>query len=281
MSLARSIAPTRTGEGAYRFEVSPAWSFRKTSGGVLVSCALAAAREALGEVAPELELLSATAAFIEPLDAGVLEAEVEILRRGRSAAQVRARLFAKGSAGLEALATFARERPETGFDVLIAEPPAATPVADALDIGADDHPNNWHVRTPFFQNFDTRLAIGTPFWRDRSGVGIYREVGRWFRYKEPPVRGEAIDPLALPPIADTMPAALWQFLGPGRPFYAPSLDLTVHFLEPAPVGWLLSKSYVRWAGRGYATGEAEIWTEEGRLVGFATQMMMIATRQRR
>jgi len=278
VSLADDIATTPgDAPGVYRLELSDAWDFRKPSGGVLTSCALAAARAEIGD--DSLSLLSATATFLEPLDAGPLEATVEILRRGRSAAQVRAHLFAEGSRGLEVTATFARERSASGFELLIARPPEAVPVAEALDIAGDKDPANWHVRTRFFQNFDARLAIGTPFWRDSSGAGIHREVGRWFRYHEPPERDGSLDPLGLPPIADTIPAALWQFRGPGEPFYAPSLDLTVHFLEPAPLGWLLNKSYVRWAGRGYATGEAEIWTESGRLVAYATQTMLIARRK--
>jgi hypothetical protein len=58
-------------------------------------------------------------------------------------------------------------------------------------------------------------------------------MGRWFRYLVPQATADGrLDPLALPPIADTIPPALFQKLGPdGPPFHAPSLDLTVHFLE--------------------------------------------------
>jgi acyl-CoA thioesterase len=78
-----------------------------------------------------------------------------------------------------------------------------------------------------------------------------------------------------------MPAALIQKLGPpGPPFSAPSLDLTLHFLDDTSSDWLLVVSYVRRARAGYATAEAEIWSEDRRLIAFATQTMMLRERSR-
>jgi acyl-CoA thioesterase len=85
-----------------------------------------------------------------------------------------------------------------------------------------------------------------------------------------------LDPLAIPPVADTMPPAIHQGLGPRGPrYHAPSLDLTVHFLDPTASAWLLINAYARRARVGYATAEAEIWGEDGRLVAYTTQTMML------
>ena len=102
-------------------------------------------------------------------------------------------------------------------------------------------------------------------------------LGRWFRYRVPQrLANGRFDPLAIPPIADTMPPALIQKLGPDhQPFHAPSLDLTVHFLEDTDSQWLLTYVHARRARGGYATAAAEIWDREGRLVATATQMMML------
>ena len=59
-----------------------------------------------------------------------------------------------------------------------------------------------------------------------------------------------------------------------EPFHAPSLDLTVHFLEDTS-GWLLVNA-TRRACAGYAPGGAEIWDDRRRLLAFATQTMMPA-----
>ena len=78
------------------------------------------------------------------------------------------------------------------------------------------------------------------------------------------------------PIADTMPIALRMKLGPDRgQFHAPSLDLTMHFLEDTTSQWLLVDVHARRARGGYATADAEIWDDRGRLVALATQMMML------
>lgn len=267
--LLADIAAQPLGEGRYAVELPASWSFRLPSGGVLMSAALGALQKEIDD--PELSPLSATAVFLEPLEAGPLVAECEVLRRGRSVTQGRARLAQNGAAaGLEVTGVFARDR--SGPGVLAAEPPPAPPVEDAVEVGPGDR----RPPLPFFENFDIRLAIGAPFWREDALPGESAEVARWFRYRRPPVAASGeLDWLAIPPVADTMPSALHHKLGAAERFYAPSLDLTVHFLEPTAPGWLLARSYVRWAARGYATGEAEIWSESGRLVAYAAQTMLI------
>ena len=105
-------------------------------------------------------------------------------------------------------------------------------------------------------------------------------IGRWFRYRVPPLLADGrFDPLAIPPIADTMPPALMQTLGPdGPPFHAPSLDLTIHFLEDTTAEWILTWVHVRRARGGYATADCEIWDDAGHLIAFATQTMMLRRR---
>jgi acyl-CoA thioesterase len=102
-------------------------------------------------------------------------------------------------------------------------------------------------------------------------------MARWFRYLVPQhLEDGRFDPFAIPPIADTMPPALIQKLGPKRePFFAPSLDLTLHFLEDTTSQWLLTDVHVRRARAGYASAQSEIWDQKGRLVAVAMQMMML------
>src|SRR5690606_4094100 len=127
--------------------------------------------------------------------------------------------------GLEVSATFGRDR--DGVDVLDAAPPQVPrpeqlPELDRVRVlGTDAEPR-------FFANFDHRLALGHPWWTSDWEPGPAR-MARWFRYRVPQRGADGrFDPLAIPPIADTMPPALVQKLGPRRePFHAPSLDLTV------------------------------------------------------
>ena len=73
-----------------------------------------------------------------------------------------------------------------------------------------------------------------------------------------------------------MPPALIQKLGPRHaPFHAPSLDLTVHFLEDTTSQWILTAVHARRARAGYATAAAEIWDDRGCLIALATQTMLL------
>jgi acyl-CoA thioesterase len=275
MDLARDTAVTRlkVAPGWYTADLPATWNFRTPSGGVLMTVAMRAMQEELADSA--LRPVSANTHFCSPVPAGPLEVRVEVLRHGGAAAQVRAQLSstAMPGPGLEVSATFGRDR--KGIDMLDAEPPpvpaplAAQPLDDLRELSRTFEP-------PLFKNFDMRLAFGHKWWREGWEPGPAR-LARWFRYRIPQRRADGrLDPLALPPIADTMPPALIQKLGPQHEaFHAPSLDLTVHFLEETGAEWLLTDVHVRRARAGYASADCEIWDDQGRLVAFATQTMML------
>lgn len=272
--LATDTAVTRlkVAPGWYTANLPDVWNFVTPSGGVLMTVAMRAMQEELAD--SDLRPVSANTHFCSPVPAGPLEIRVEVLRHGAAAAQVRAQLSSTTvpGPGLEVSATFGRDR--AGIDVIDTSPPeVARP--EALDPMVVREMRR-HFVPPFFANLDTRLALGHLWWTPGWKPGAAR-IARWFRYKVAQRLPDGrFDPLALPPIADTMPPALIQKLGPDhQPFYAPSLDLTVHFLEETTAEWLLTDVHSRRARSGYATADAEIWDDGGRLVAVATQMMML------
>lgn len=268
-----AVTRLRVAPGWYTANVPSAWNFRTPSGGVLMTVAMRAMQEELGD--PGLRPISANTHFCSPVPAGPLEVRVEVLRHGGAAAQLRAQLSSTSmpGPGLEVSATFGRDR--DGIDLIDTEPPEVLPPDEAPElemlIGTvrDSRP-------AIFANFDTRLVLGAPWWESDWTPGP-AQLARWFRYKVPQRRADGtLDPFALPPIADTMPPALMQKLGPNHePFHAPSLDLTVHFLEDTDAEWLLVNVHARRARAGYATASAEIWDDRRRLLAFATQTMML------
>jgi acyl-CoA thioesterase len=268
-----AVTRLRVAPGWYTANVPSAWNFRTPSGGVLMTVAMRAMQEELGD--PGLRPISANTHFCSPVPAGPLEVRVEVLRHGGAAAQLRAQLSSTSmpGPGLEVSATFGRDR--DGIDLIDTEPPDVLPPDEAPElemlIGTvrDSRP-------AIFANFDTRLVLGAPWWESDWTPGP-AQLARWFRYKVPQRRADgSLDPFALPPIADTMPPALMQKLGPNHePFHAPSLDLTVHFLEDTDAEWLLVNVHARRARAGYATASAEIWDDRRRLLAFATQTMML------
>jgi acyl-CoA thioesterase len=238
-----------------------------------MTVAMRAMQEELAD--PDLRPLSANTHFCSPVPAGPIEVRVEILRHGRAAAQIRAQLssLTMPGPGLEVSATFAREREGIDFvDTTMPEVPRPQELPRVEDLPGVD----LRERPRFFDNLETRIALGHPWWAGGWQGGAAR-IGRWFRYRVPQRLADGrLDPLALPPIADTMPPALTQKLGPDHaPFLAPSLDLTVHFLEDTRSQWLFTLVHVRRARAGYATADAEIWDDDGHLVAYATQMMLL------
>ena len=256
--------------GVYQLALGRSWDFLLPSGGVVMTAALRAAADAIAD--PGLRLLSATAVFCEPIQPGPIAIEPTILRRGASAVQTRTALHAPGSSGCEVIATFARER--SGPDVLGVPAPAVPPPAACADLLATGSPM---ARARFFANLECRLARGTPLWADGFRAGPARYL-RWFRYRVPQRDGDHLDRLALPPLADTMPAALTQAIGPSDyRFYAPSIDLTVHVVADTDREWILVASTLGRAVGGWANARAEIWDDRGKYLGAASQTMYLRT----
>jgi acyl-CoA thioesterase len=267
-----ALRPHPKHAGVYQAELGNAWSFLMPSGGMLMSLALAAMERHLGDEGQKV--VSANAIFCEALPEGPVNVTVTLLRRGKAASQLRARLQEGAEPddsrpGLEVSATFAKDR--EGPDLKDARFPSE--VARWEDSRpAPEH----HYPVPFLDNFEDRLALGHLRTGEEWPVGPGR-YARWLRFLLPPRLADGrLSPLALPPIADLMPPALLQMLGSTAPrFLAPSLDLTIHFLEPTTADRVLVYSRCRRAQHGYATADVELFDPDGRILAFGTQVMMI------
>lgn len=273
--LARDTAVTREAPGRYALELPPHWDYFMPSGGVVMTAALRAIAAEIGD--PEYRPLSATAIFCAPVPAGPLVIEVVVLRRGQVATQVRAALSAAGgpAPGLEVVATFGRERP--GPELGLVRAPALPGPGELAAF--DPHDERTFVPA-FLRNYACLRALGQPWWiEERWTPGLDRSA-YWYRYLVPQTLPDGqLDPFALPPLVDTMPPAMFQIAGPSAAHYlAPSLDLTVHWLEDTSRQWLLTHAHCRRARAGYATGEIEIWDDQGRLVAYGAQRMILRKR---
>lgn len=272
-NLLRDTEPTRIAQGRYRLDLSREWNFRDPSGGVLTTVALRAAQAELGD--PELRARSATTLFSSAVHEGPLVMQVDVLRKGGAAAQVRVNVRNEGQdePGLDLLATLGRDL-ASGPTFVDADPPNVPRPEDApLLVGPTPVAERFLPR--FFENLDVRLALGHFPWKNDWKPGRAR-ICRWMRYREPQCDPRGLmDPSCLPPVMDTMPPSAIQKLGPGfRPFIAPSLDLTVHFFEPPRSEWLLVDTQTLSAGAGYGSANVRVWDQRGRLAGYATQLWM-------
>jgi len=254
--------------GWYTADLCDDWNFLTPSGGVLMTVALRAMQAELDD--SELRPLSANTLFMSPVPAGPMEIRVEVLRRGGAAAQLRAGLSSTTlpGPGLEVSATFARALPGAPAftDAVFPDVPAPE------DVEAED-PGE---RPVFFDNLEVAQVGGPPVFSEAGWEPSDAMITRWYRYRVPQRDAAGrFDRFALPPIIDNMPPAAFARMGSdGPPLHAPSLDLTVHFLDDTDDDWLLLRHRAKKAQNGFATADVEVWSRGGNLIAVGTQMMI-------
>ncbi len=272
--MLEEIEVERIGDGSYVTTLTDAWSFFTPGGGVLLAIGLRAMQKEIGD---ELSPMSVTTVFCTPVPAGAISIAVRVLRRGATFVQVMASVTNGPELGLELIATFGRAR--DGYpDVVEAQMPDVPHWSELKEA-----PENPRMHMRFFENFDHRIAYGHLSWEPDDWEPGPARYARWIKYREAPRdRDGMIDPLAYAPIVDLMPPSLVHKMGRARAnFYAPSLDLTLHFYERTDREWFLISGLCRRAVGGIASAQVELFDEAGKLVAYATQVMMLKSWPRR
>ena len=273
------IRPESGRPGCFRATISDPWMLAVVpQGGIVAALAVRAMAELLGD--PTQTPRTTTAVFAGKVGVGPVEIEAQVLRRGRSMSQLTATVRNPGEdAGLTAMAAFGS--PRRGFSFTDLEMPSVDgpegrrsfrdPLPDGVEFEFHRPP------MPFWEEIiESRPVIGRPPWEPFEEGRAESAV--WCRLDDPPLLPDgSLDPLALIVLCDTMPGAVGQKLGPDSgPWFGPSVDLTVHLLDRTDPGWLLAHNRARHAGDGYASVDQALWTADGRLVAYATQLMFFA-----
>ena len=262
-----------TDGGAYRADVGEEWNCPVVPhGGLMTATTVRAMIEELDE--PHQTLRSVTTVFAAQVQAGPVDIDVTVLRRGRSVSQCSATARTPGAdAGHTTIAVFGRERDGFSFTdaipPIVPQPAACPSFRDPIPevVVRDVHMNFW-------DQIDGRPASGHPPWEPYIPTSSERSA--WYRFDEPPMLDDGrLDPLAVLTMCDTMPGAVSERMGRRDQFYLPpSCDLTVHLLDDAHTEWVLAVNRARYAGDGYASTEMEIWDATcEHLVAYATQQM--------
>jgi acyl-CoA thioesterase len=284
-SFSDATAVHASAPGRYAGEIDPSWNLRPLpQGGIVTALALRAMAAELGDPAQGLRTLHT--AFVSQVAHGPVEIEVELLRRGRSMSHLRAEVVNPGaSRGHVTTAVFGSSR--EGFDFTDLRPPEGVPPPAVCSSFRDPLPPEAGPFEPmpfWTEQVEERPAIGHAPWEDY--VPDRAETAQWYRLDDTPRLDDGtVDPLALVVLADTMPGAVGEKVGrQGRPWFAPSIDLTVHVLQPCRSAWLLGHNRARFAGGGYASADMALWdcgetgTDAPRLVAYATQLFLFAFR---
>jgi acyl-CoA thioesterase len=271
-SFAEDVVVVPVGDSRYVATLDHSWDLVPLpQGGVIASFAL---RASAAEVAdPTQELRTCTAIFAGQVAAGDLEVDVTVLRRGRSATQVTATVRNVGEkAGTTTVAVFGGRRRGPSF--VDVSPPDVPPPSECRSYREPLPPGvDFEVR-PFWTRVEGRAALGHAPWEVYEPTTS--DSATWLRFDDPPLTGDGfLDPLGVLTLADRMPGSVAEMIGrTGDPWFAPSADLTFHVFEPADTTWLLAHDRARWADDGWASAESTLWTENGKLVAYATQMML-------
>jgi hypothetical protein len=214
-------------------------------------------------VGPHPHVLAASAHYLRPPDFGAATAEVEPLRVGRSATQLRARLVQDGSARVEALLT-------------IGQLDAAAPpywdggVPDPGDIAAGARGIRVPGRTPagvpvpIMEQIDLRLDPETFGW----GIGQPSGRGELRGWLTPP-DGEQFDTAALLFALDALPPATFDIKVSG---WVPTLELTAYVRTVPAAGPLRILQRAHLIADQRVDESCWVWDSHGRVVAHGSQL---------
>jgi acyl-Coa thioesterase superfamily protein/acyl-CoA thioesterase superfamily protein len=254
-----ATALVATAPGCFDAAVDAEWTIGgKPNGGYL----LAMLGRAAAAVAPHGHVIAASAHYLHSPEPGPVTVEVAVLRAGRSASQVRARMSQGEQLCIEALLTMSVLQPDgaaywdrglptpgdVDFDESIRIPsrtPTGTPVAIMDQVDLRIEPSS------------LAFAAGQP-----SGRG---ELRGWLAL----AGGESFDPSSLLYAVDAFPPATFDIEPSG---WVPTLELTVYVRAlpaPGPVRVLHRAQLID----GQRVDEAcYVWDGTGRLVAQGTQL---------
>lgn len=257
--FAAASAVEENAPGRFTAEVSPRWTIAgKPNGGYL----LAMLGRAASSVGAHRHVLAASAHYLHSPEPGPVELVAEVLRAGRSASQVRARLSQAGKPCVQALFTIGTLDPDS-------KPYWTDGLPAAGDVGRDEcvrlpatGPTGFPV--PMMAEIDLRLEPAT------LGFGAGRPSGRgelrgWLDL----TGSEGFDPTSLLFAVDAFPPATFEIEQTG---WVPTLELTVYVRAlpaPGPVR-ILQRAQLIDAQR--VDEVCFVWDGTGRLVAQATQL---------
>ena len=253
-TFAAVSAVKQQSETRFQADLSPAWTIGgRPNGGYL----LAIVARAATAVSSHPDVLAASAHYLRSPEPGPAEVEVEVLRTGRSASQLRGRLLKDGVPQVEVLLTMGVlgdaepdwqagvPRPE--FGEFPGEPLGASSAAAGFPIA---------IQNEIDLRFDRPVTDGP------SGRGELRGLLAL-------PGGEPFDPISLLFALDAMPPATFDVAPTG---WVPTLELTGYLRArpaPGPVR-VLHRAHL--IGNGRVDESCHVWDSAGTLVAHGTQL---------
>lgn len=248
-------------DGTGSVEISPDWAQGRAAFGGLVA---ALGIRGMRHVAPEdRRLRSAMISFVGPVAPGELRVEARLLRSGRSATQIEARLMQADETKCVVLGAYGSDR-ESVVQVSPSPAPTLTDVETLPDL-----PFIPGITPTFTQHFAFRWSSGAIPYTGASEPGIEG----WCRFRD---GSGPLDEEKLAGLVDAWPAPVIGMLRAPKP--ASSMTWTLDFIRE-PEGdagdWWMYASQADAASGGYARCHSNLWDRQGRLVACGTQLVTV------
>lgn len=279
-NIVADITPVPLPGDSHRFltTIPDAWRIFYAFGGATMAAAIRAATVAVDR--PDLHMVSCDATFCQAIPTGPVISEVEILRQGRTAAQVLVYMWAVDPtdpdfdgprrSDLVLTCVFGQHTVSPVSFAGTTMPETVAP--EDCETPRNIDPDSPFANLPYHQQVEMRfMHAGLAFDRDFEPTDPH--AMSWYRFRERPDRGDGIwDPAALALPGDVLGPAVHAGAG-GRVghFLVISLQISMQFMNPVQGEWLLQDTRAHIAGDGYATGTATLWGETGELAAIATQ----------
>jgi acyl-CoA thioesterase len=265
--FATLLAGRTRSDGRTGFAIPEDWLQGRTSfGGLIAAIAVQAMRDAVGAAWPiEVSLRALQTSFVGPVGAGPVDVAVQLLREGKSARQVEARVLQNGQVCAVMLGVFSSDRPS----VLAPLRPQRPPIGHAAEALAQQGLGDPRVPA-FLKHFDRRWADGPMPYSGGSGDSI----SLWIRLIEP--QDEVTAELMTVLLADLSPTpVIGQLRQP-----TPSSSVT-WALELRPVahtgetGWWRADTEALVVDGGYVNQAARLWEPGGQLAALSYQVVTV------
>jgi acyl-CoA thioesterase len=246
--------------GDWALVVGDDWMTGRTAfGGLQAAIAVRAMRGALGHAAP---LRTLQIAFIGPVPAGPLQVHARVLRAGKNATQLEARLMQGGEALALAIGIFGAKRPSVLERLpLKAAPPPGEPLAFQYVPG---------VFPTFLQHFRVRWLRGSPPFTGSTSSEIMVGMDLVDSARSAS-EGHALA------IADMIPPIALTMLK--QPAHGGTMTWMIEFLADrfdhlALTNWRVDGELLA-ARDGYTSQAATVWGPDGTPVAFSQQSMVV------
>ena len=209
-------------------------------------------------------ILSISTNFIGPLIAEQpFSISIEVLREGKSASQVLARIEQSGNTCVLAQFCFGESRKS---ELIVHKDKTHQLTAPKLEQQIPYIPN---MTPEFFQHVEIRLQQGgMPYTGATSS-----HLGGWMRFAE---HSEKQDELELLALSDAWPPTMLQMYP--RPAPASSMSWYIEFLKPVELDesqWFGFEAVTHNSAIGYAIEEAKIWHPDGELLALSRQTVAV------